>query len=116
VTVFALLPLLILVIALADVITRQDWQVKHLPKLVWVLLIVFLPLVGSILWFAVGREWGGMSVRIVRPSSSSAPAPSASASASRTELELAALEDEIAADRIRRLEAELEAKRRERGE
>lgn len=110
-TVFALLPLLILVIALADVITRQDWQVKHLPKLVWVLLIVFLPLVGSILWFAVGREWGGTTIRVA-PSSTSAPAPSRS----RTELELAALEDEIAADRIRRLEAELEARRRERGE
>lgn len=113
-TLFALLPLLILVIALADVITRQDWQVKHLPKLVWVLLIVFLPLVGSILWFAVGREWGGTTVRIVRPSSPQASAPSPSVS--RTEVELAALEDEIAADRIRRLEAELEARRRERGE
>ena len=50
--------LLALVIgALADIITRQDWQVKHLPKLVWVLLVVLLPLVGSILWFAVGREY-----------------------------------------------------------
>ena len=57
---YAVLPVIILVLvigALADIITRQEWQVKHLPKLVWVMLVVFLPLVGSILWFAVGREY-----------------------------------------------------------
>ncbi|MBD8704868.1 PLDc N-terminal domain-containing protein [Frigoribacterium sp. CFBP9039] len=46
----------LVLIALVDIVTRQDGQVQHLPKLVWVLLVVFLPLIGSILWFAVGRE------------------------------------------------------------
>ena len=43
--------------ALIDIIVRQDGQVKHLPKLVWVLLVIMLPLIGSIIWFAVGREY-----------------------------------------------------------
>ena len=57
---YALMSVVLLVVvigALADIITRQEWQVKHLPKIVWVLLVVLLPLVGSILWFAVGREY-----------------------------------------------------------
>lgn len=47
---------LLVIAALIDIITRDDSRVQHLPKLVWVLLVVFLPLIGSILWFAVGRE------------------------------------------------------------
>ena len=63
---YAVLPVIILVLvigALADIITRQEWQVKHLPKLVWVMLVVFLPVVGSILWFAVGREYSSPVAR-----------------------------------------------------
>ena len=55
--VMSVVLLVVVIGALADIITRQDGQVKHLPKLVWVLLVVLLPLVGSILWFAVGREY-----------------------------------------------------------
>ncbi|MET0806784.1 MAG: PLDc N-terminal domain-containing protein [Lacisediminihabitans sp.] len=55
--VVSVLTLALVIGALIDIITRDEWQVKHLPKLVWVLLVVFLPLVGSIIWFAVGREY-----------------------------------------------------------
>jgi hypothetical protein len=55
--VMSVVLLVVVIGALADIITRQEWQVKHLPKMVWVLLVVLLPLVGSILWFAVGREY-----------------------------------------------------------
>ncbi|BDZ47960.1 hypothetical protein GCM10025867_02010 [Frondihabitans sucicola] len=48
---------LLVIAALIDIITRDDSRVQHLPKLVWVLLVVLLPLIGSILWFAVGREY-----------------------------------------------------------
>jgi len=55
--VVSVLMLALIIGALIDIITRDDWQVKHLPKLVWILLVVFLPLAGSIIWFAVGREY-----------------------------------------------------------
>lgn len=44
-------------IALVDIVSRDDSQVRGLPKLVWVLLVVFLPLLGSALWFIVGHDW-----------------------------------------------------------
>lgn len=55
--VVSVLTLVLVIAALVDIITRSEDQVKHLPKLVWVLLVVFLPLIGSILWFLVGREY-----------------------------------------------------------
>jgi hypothetical protein len=44
-------------IALVDIVSRDDSQVRGLPKLVWVLLVVFVPLLGSALWFIVGHDW-----------------------------------------------------------
>jgi len=43
--------------ALVDIITRDEAQVKHLPKVAWVLLVVFIPLIGTVLWFALGRVY-----------------------------------------------------------
>ncbi len=38
-----------------DVITTDDAIVRHLPKLVWLLLVIVLSDIGSILWLAFGR-------------------------------------------------------------
>ncbi len=56
--VIALLILALVVASLVDIITRPDDSIQHLPKVVWVLLVILLPLVGGILWFAVGRTYG----------------------------------------------------------
>lgn len=40
---------------LVDVICAQEHQVRHLPKTVWLLVVILLPLVGSVLWLFVGR-------------------------------------------------------------
>ena len=55
--VFSVVLFALLIGALVDIILRSDEQVKHLPKIVWVLLVIFLPLIGSILWFTIGREY-----------------------------------------------------------
>lgn len=115
--VLPLILLTVFVVALVDVILRRDDQVRYLPKLAWVFIVILLPLIGSVLWFTVGREY---QPRPSRPRTvgmpgqyrPSAPAPSAPArSADSTEAQLAALEREIEeADRartIRRLEEEL---------
>jgi hypothetical protein len=110
----AVVPLLILVffvVALVDIILRDSSQVKHLPKVAWIFIVILLPLIGGILWFAVGREYSGTVYP--RPRRTTAPR-GYQAPVSRplsTEEQLAALEREIEDDRIRQLEAELRNRR-----
>ncbi|WP_283139174.1 PLDc N-terminal domain-containing protein [Rhizohabitans arisaemae] len=40
---------------LFDVITTPDEETRNLPKLLWVLVIVLVPLAGSLLWLLLGR-------------------------------------------------------------
>lgn len=118
----------LVVFALADIIQRPTDEVRFLPKLVWVLVVVLLPLVGSILWLALGRERAGSSHR--RPTLrmpakplaqtvGSAPAEPTESAPGSTEAQLAALEREIEEAerelRIHQLEDELR-RRKDPGE
>lgn len=53
------------IIALIDVICSDEHQVRNLPKTLWLIVVIILPLVGSLLWLVVGRpqnaggSWGG---------------------------------------------------------
>lgn len=107
-----------LIVALIDVIRIDDGRVKYMPKIVWVLLIVLIPLIGVVLWFALGRSYevGGRPIRIPRrrpqasPARMSAPMdtvtvtvrPVPSRDGRTTEQQLADLEREIEEDRRRR--------------
>lgn len=50
-----LIYLVVLVAALIDIITTDDAAVRGLPTFGWVLLVVLIPLVGALLWLAIGR-------------------------------------------------------------
>ncbi len=54
-----LLVTLLWVFCLIDVITADDGGVRYLPKMVWLLLVVFIPLAGSVVWLVAGRPIGG---------------------------------------------------------
>lgn len=116
--VFSLLVIALMIGALVDIITRDDSQVKHLPKMVWLIIVILLPLIGSILWFTIGREYGDAGValpRLRRPERSSAPAsaaPVVRADTRTTEQQIADLDREIEEWRLRQ---ELEKRRREQG-
>lgn len=43
------------IFCLVDVIVTDESLCRHLPKMVWLLVVLLLPLVGSILWLATGR-------------------------------------------------------------
>ena len=116
--IISVVTIALMVFALVDLITSDNWQVKHLPKVVWVFLILFLPVIGSLIWLLAGKErtpltegWGSFG----DPNRKRDVAPP-----STTELELEALEREIAfhekQDKLKRLEAELEKKRRDSSE
>ena len=119
----SLLIIALMIVALIDVITRDDAQVKYLPKMVWIIIVIFLPLIGSALWFALGREYAGGGISIPRmPRRSAAPTPQARpaaqtwsppAEARTTEQQIADLEREIEEWELRQ---QIEARKRERGE
>jgi hypothetical protein len=42
-----------------DVITTPDAQIRNLPKLAWLLIVIALVDLGSIAWLVAGRNWSG---------------------------------------------------------
>jgi hypothetical protein len=111
------------IFALIDVITSDQSQIRYLDKIVWVILIVLVPIVGVAVWFAVGKERGtssggvvGRAGRASQPSSFDRPARVEPQMMSDEDID-AAVEREVEFHerqaRIRRLEAEVRAKRDE---
>lgn len=50
-----LLPLVLSLFCLVQAITSRDDEIRNLPKVAWILLILFFPLVGSVAWLAAGQ-------------------------------------------------------------
>ncbi|MFI6825486.1 MULTISPECIES: PLD nuclease N-terminal domain-containing protein [unclassified Kribbella] len=67
-----LISLALSVYALFSCIQTPDEEVPHLPKLVWIVLIVFVPFVGPIVWLLMSRTQGSRREVTGRP-----PRPSA---------------------------------------
>ncbi|MER8183845.1 PLD nuclease N-terminal domain-containing protein [Kitasatospora sp. NPDC094015] len=51
-----LLALAFWVWAFIDCLTTPEEEVRYLPKVVWVIIVLLFPLVGSIAWLAVGKD------------------------------------------------------------
>jgi hypothetical protein len=111
------LGLMFMIFALVDIIRADQSMIRYLDKPIWIIIVILLPLIGSVLWFVIGRD-SGQSVELGSfgdPRRRETPRDSALSprSQSTTERELAALEREIEHqnqdDRIRRLEAHLRA-------
>ncbi|MGV8857619.1 PLDc N-terminal domain-containing protein [Rhodoglobus sp.] len=103
----------LLIAVLIDIILIDEWRIKHLGKITWIFLVIFLPLIGSILWFVLGREYAPAT------QSSSFGAPQRRESlppldTSNTEAELAKLDAEIAFFENQKKIRDLEEKLRER--
>lgn len=54
-----LLALAVWIFCIVDVITTPDHQVRNLPKLVWLLIVLLFADIGSIVWLVAGRPWAG---------------------------------------------------------
>jgi hypothetical protein len=49
-----LLELILLIVAVVDLIRREN--VCYLPKWAWALIVVFIQIIGPIVYFIIGRE------------------------------------------------------------
>lgn len=112
---FSLLVIALMIGALVDIITREDSQVRFLPKMAWIIIVILLPLIGSLLWFAIGREYSDAGLRMPRmarrvqhPSPPAAPSPPADTRT--TEQQIADLDREIEEWKLRE---EIEKRKRD---
>ncbi|MEL0626396.1 PLDc N-terminal domain-containing protein [Salinibacterium amurskyense] len=85
----------LLISVLIDVILIDESRIKNLGKITWLFIVIIMPFIGSILWFAVGREYNSAA-----PTFSSFGAPErradlATTNISSTEAEIAKLDAEI---------------------
>jgi hypothetical protein len=59
--------LVLAVCALISCLSAEEGEIRALPRIAWVLIILFFPLVGSIAWFVAGREPGARRTRTAWP-------------------------------------------------
>ncbi|MEU1683915.1 PLD nuclease N-terminal domain-containing protein [Micromonospora sp. NPDC005707] len=59
--------LVLAVCALISCLSAEEGEIRALPRIAWVLIILFFPLVGSIAWFVAGREAGARRTRTAWP-------------------------------------------------
>ena len=52
---FSLAFLVLWIYCIVDVISTDESLIRNLPKLVWLLIVIFVPTVGSIVWLLLGR-------------------------------------------------------------
>ena len=52
--------------ALIEAIQTEATQVRHLPKLIWIGLILLFPWAGAIAWFIAGKQRGQLNGRTGR--------------------------------------------------
>jgi hypothetical protein len=51
----SLIVLVVMIAALVDIIGSDAAGIRGIPRWAWLLLVIFLPLVGSVVWFLAGR-------------------------------------------------------------
>lgn len=118
--VFSVAVLAATIFTLVNVITTDQSRIRYLDKVVWVILVILVPLIGVILWWAIGRERTGTSEVVSfgdprRHEARRAPEPVLDDDDidAQVEREIAFHENEA---RLRRLEAEVRARREANGE
>jgi hypothetical protein len=71
----ALIELALIIYCLIDCIQTPADEVRNLPKVVWILLILLIPIIGPIVWLAAGRPQRGPRRQVPWPSTQTAGFP-----------------------------------------
>jgi hypothetical protein len=67
--------LFLLVFCLIDCIQTPEHEVRNLPKLLWLAIVIVLPLVGGIAWLVAGRPQRARGSQVPWPSTRTAGFP-----------------------------------------
>lgn len=118
---FTILTIALTIGAVIDIVRREDSQARFLPRFVWLIVVILLPLLGALLWFGLGRDYGDAGIAIPRLQRAPRTAPSAGPAAPpvpprdtrTTEQQIADLDREIEEWRLRE---EIEKRKRDSGE
>ena len=54
-SLFVLIDLALLVVALIDCLSAEEFQIRALPRIAWVFIILLFSPIGAIAWFIAGR-------------------------------------------------------------
>jgi Phospholipase_D-nuclease N-terminal len=65
----------LLIYCLIDAIQTPDAEVRNLPKVGWILLILIIPVIGSVAWLVAGRPRRGSARQVSWPSTQTAGFP-----------------------------------------
>jgi hypothetical protein len=70
--IVALALLVLWIFCILDVISTEEVLVRNLPKMLWLLIVIILPDIGSIAWLLLGRPAGagfqlGSQVGVYKP-------------------------------------------------
>jgi hypothetical protein len=115
-----LVELCLVVYCALNVITTPEDQVRNLPKLLWLLLVLFVPVVGPVAWLVAGRPQApprslpykgntGIPAAYDRPGRATAAAPDDDAAFLRQLRERAEEQRRAAEEQRRAREADPEA-------
>ena len=55
---FGLALLVLWIYCIFDVISSDESLIRNIPKMVWLLIVIFVPTIGSIAWLLLGRPEG----------------------------------------------------------
>jgi hypothetical protein len=73
--VFGLVMFGMWIFCLIDVITTPEERCRNLPKIAWVLIVLFFLDIGSIVWLIAGRSWEPRGGPVSVPRASRATPP-----------------------------------------
>ena len=59
-----LITVLVMIAALVDIVGSDESAIRGIPRPAWILLVVAVPLVGSVVWVIAGRPRAAFSGRI----------------------------------------------------
>ena len=59
-----LITVLVMIAALVDIVGSDESAIRGLPRSGWILLVVAVPLVGSVVWVIAGRPRAAFSGRV----------------------------------------------------